>query len=583
MGDAGLNRQSIAVIFARGTGDAVPFLSARLLSGQPMIYYAISAAQRSPYVNRVFVSTEDERIAAVARQGGAEVIFRPETLGLHQTPLYAAMEHAAHILHEPLAAVGGHLLCIPADAVFCNTPLITRALESYFDGDYDQFVGVLPENKKYVIWRETTSSQLERVVVPPQMRSTNERLFSEPGIITIWRVSSNTHLPINSPRIGHIVLDEQSAFRVDTEYDVWMAERLIEPPRIALRCDGSRQMGMGHIIRLATIADRLRNEESGGWTARFFVGSEHLDGARILAQHGFDVDVVRQDDVPHWVSRVEAFRPVMVINDLPFVPAQYSDQLASLPIQTLTLVDSVADIESGTAELGTVISIMDDELLVPHRQYHRGPAFAAFHPSVIARINEQVTPRLFPERFTILIAYGTGDPSHLTQPTLSAAHEVQEYIRKIFVTLPQDQQDDLFWEIVQRFGCPVEVITAPTNRLGDLLAESDLAIVSGGITAYESSALGVPSLVLCQNQRELQRMQLFERLGSIILLGMGIEVTPSQLTRALKRIFTDSVLWQRMSTAGQNRIDGRGIERISQVVKDLLSQCLPLKQFSMNV
>ena len=87
--------RAIAVIFARGTGDAIPLISARLVAGKPMLHYTIRAAQESKYIDRVYVSTEDERIAAVAKAASAEVIMRPEEFSGGQTPMSAAAEHAA--------------------------------------------------------------------------------------------------------------------------------------------------------------------------------------------------------------------------------------------------------------------------------------------------------------------------------------------------------------------------------------------------------------------------------------------------------------------------------------------------------
>jgi spore coat polysaccharide biosynthesis predicted glycosyltransferase SpsG/CMP-N-acetylneuraminic acid synthetase len=569
VGNAGLTRQAIAVVFARGTGDAVPFLGARLLAGKPMLHYTIQAAQQSAYVSKVYVSTEDERIAAVAVAAGAEVVLRPEVLAQQQAPLNAAVMHVAEVLREPLAAVGGHLLCLPADAIFCGTPWIDQTLETYFSGDYDQLVGLLPENKKYVLWRKAPGHQLELLVPPPHLRPTTEQLFSEPGVLTIWCVGP-LGLPATPQRVGYIILDELVAFRVDTEYDVRVAEGLIAPPHLALRCDGSRDMGMGHIMRLLNIAEHLYQQDKAGWVMRFFVGSDHLEGARLLTQRGFDVDIVRQHDLSHWVQRLEAFKPMVIINDLPFVPAQYIDQLRNLPAKSLTLVDSVADIEPGSAHLDTVISLLDEELSLPHDHYYHGLSFTPFHPSVTSRLEGRTLRRVPPQQLRVLVAFGSGDPARLTQPTLVGLAETQEHWQLATILVQPDQQDPLFWETARRLRCPVEVINAPSTRLGELLDQSDLALVSGGTTVYEASILGLPTIVLCQNQREFTRMQQFERLGSILLLGMGTQVTQAQLVRALRRVATDASLWQRMSVAGQQISDGRGIERITQVIHELL-------------
>ena len=125
-------------------------------------------------------------------------------------------------------------------------------------------------------------------------------------------------------------------------------------------------------------------------------------------------------------------------------------------------------------------------------------------------------------------------------------------------------------------SCPIEVLDAPSDGLGEFLSRADLSLVSGGITSYECSALGVPAIVLCQNQRELDRMEQFERVGSIVLLGMGTDVSQSQIVRAITRIADDATLRERMSIAGRRATDGQGVERISQIVSELIkSQMIP--------
>jgi len=563
-----LTNRAIAVIFSRGTGDAIPLISARLLAGKPMLHYTIQATQGSEYIDRVYVSTEDERIAAVARAASAEVIMRPEKFSGGKTPLSAAAEHAADFLAQELSTSGGHLIGLPADAIFCDTATIDEALEAYFAGTHNRMVAVLPENKKYIIWRRAQGSGLEPVIKPPEDRAATEELFSEPGVLTVWHVGENG-LPDATDSTGFFTLQEKSAFRVDTEYDLRLAERLLAPRHLALRCDGSRETGMGHISRMLGVADNLRQEDPAGWAVRFFLGSDHLQGAQAVSERGFDVDIVRQDDYAHWVKRMEEFSPLVIVNDLPFVPAQYTDQLHDLPAKSLTLVDSVADIEPGSSHLGTVVSLLDEDLASPYETYHHGPSFAPFHPSVIARLDERDAPRERFEKLPLLIAFGTGDPGGLTHPALAAAVETQQHWESVTVVVQADQQDSNFKKLTSTLDCPVVVVTSPTDRMGELLDQTGLALVSGGVTAYEVSALGVPSIVLCQNQRELSRMEQFERTGSILLLGSGDMVTQEQLIRSLSRLANDQALWAKMSSAGRQISDGRGVERISQIVMDL--------------
>lgn len=73
--------QHLAVIPARGGSRRIPRKNIKPFAGQPMIAYALQAAQQSGLFAHILVSTDDAEIADVARQYGAEVPFlRPAEL-----------------------------------------------------------------------------------------------------------------------------------------------------------------------------------------------------------------------------------------------------------------------------------------------------------------------------------------------------------------------------------------------------------------------------------------------------------------------------------------------------------------------
>ncbi|MCW7471404.1 pseudaminic acid cytidylyltransferase [Leptospira kanakyensis] len=72
---------SLAVIPARGGSKRIPKKNIRIFNGKPMIAYSIEAAKSSGVFDRIVVSTDDEEIAVIAKEYGAEVPFvRPEHL-----------------------------------------------------------------------------------------------------------------------------------------------------------------------------------------------------------------------------------------------------------------------------------------------------------------------------------------------------------------------------------------------------------------------------------------------------------------------------------------------------------------------
>ena len=91
----------LALIPARGGSKGIPRKNIRNFAGYPLIAWSIAAGSQSHTVNRVIVSTDDEEIAAVAREYGAEVPFmRPPELAQDRTTDLPVFEHALKWLED---------------------------------------------------------------------------------------------------------------------------------------------------------------------------------------------------------------------------------------------------------------------------------------------------------------------------------------------------------------------------------------------------------------------------------------------------------------------------------------------------
>jgi N-acylneuraminate cytidylyltransferase len=85
----------LAVIPARGGSRGLPGKNVRPLGGVPLIGHTVRFAARQPEVTRAIVTTDDEGIAAVARDHGADVPFvRPAELARDDTPMAPVVRHA---------------------------------------------------------------------------------------------------------------------------------------------------------------------------------------------------------------------------------------------------------------------------------------------------------------------------------------------------------------------------------------------------------------------------------------------------------------------------------------------------------
>lgn len=91
----------LALIPARGGSKSIPRKNLLMLAGKPLIAHAIAHAQASALITRIVVSTEDDEIARVSRECGAEVPFmRPAELAQDLSPDIDVFRHALTTLRE---------------------------------------------------------------------------------------------------------------------------------------------------------------------------------------------------------------------------------------------------------------------------------------------------------------------------------------------------------------------------------------------------------------------------------------------------------------------------------------------------
>lgn len=118
----------IAIIPARGGSKRIPRKNIKLFHGKPMIAYSIEAALASGCFDKIIVSTDDQEIADIARQYGAEVPFiRPDDIADDHASTMDVMEHAIDWC-EVNGLYAEFVCCIYATAPFITTKSLQNGL-----------------------------------------------------------------------------------------------------------------------------------------------------------------------------------------------------------------------------------------------------------------------------------------------------------------------------------------------------------------------------------------------------------------------------------------------------------------------
>lgn len=129
----------LCVIPARGGSKRIPRKNIRAFAGLPIIAHSILAAQKSGLFERIVVSTDDQEIAAVARQYGAETPFlRPADISDDYTTTNAVVKHAI-AWHRAAGFPVEYACCIYATAPFVQARYLRAGYEQLAQQPDKQF------------------------------------------------------------------------------------------------------------------------------------------------------------------------------------------------------------------------------------------------------------------------------------------------------------------------------------------------------------------------------------------------------------------------------------------------------------
>ena len=119
--------KTYAFIFARGGSKGVPGKNIKEICGKPLIAYSIEIAKEIEYIEKIYVSTEDDNIANVAKKYGADIIPRPHNLAQDDSPEWLAWQHAVKWLGEKGESFD-IFVSLPATSPLRNKKDITQCL-----------------------------------------------------------------------------------------------------------------------------------------------------------------------------------------------------------------------------------------------------------------------------------------------------------------------------------------------------------------------------------------------------------------------------------------------------------------------
>ena len=225
--------RTIATICARGGSKGLPGKNTRMFAGRPLIAHTIAHALGCADIDGVYVSTDDERIAAVARSAGATVPYlRPPELATDEAGKLPVIEHlAAHL--EAQGERIARIVDLQPTSPLRESADIAAALRARPDAQLVVSVGESAENPYFNLVEQGADGWVRlskgdgaarRQDLPP--------VYALNGSIYVWQRAALAHAAVHglwSVAVAPFVMPRWKSVDIDTLEDFdhaqWLYER----------------------------------------------------------------------------------------------------------------------------------------------------------------------------------------------------------------------------------------------------------------------------------------------------------------------------------------------------------------------
>jgi len=220
-----------AIIPARGGSKGLSHKNIRLLCGRPLIAHTISAACHCNEVSRCIVSTDDENIADISRELGAEILMRPPELATDTASSSSVVRHLLETYASDYGLPEFFILLQPTSPLR-TAEHIRCCLKEFLDSDCSCAISVTEMEHhpfKAFVMENKAIRPLYSVDMLEKPRQILPRIYRQNGAIYI--MNSLVFLENNSfftePAYSYVMSQEESV-DIDNELDLAIAEFLME-------------------------------------------------------------------------------------------------------------------------------------------------------------------------------------------------------------------------------------------------------------------------------------------------------------------------------------------------------------------
>jgi UDP-2,4-diacetamido-2,4,6-trideoxy-beta-L-altropyranose hydrolase len=344
-----------------------------------------------------------------------------------------------------------------------------------------------------------------------------------------------------------------------------------DKPVVVVRTDASARIGLGHLRRCVALARKLR---AAGSEMHFLTKTEDIDPASEIGAVAESCSPIGQAlEGPADAARTAEFCRAVGASHL-IVDHYQADE----PYQRVLLDAGLRWLQfDGAATTPQwadwVVSMSPAADRERYRQLQRRPATQFLLGPRYAILRDEFrdrreTRQIKPTVYSILLSFGGGDDRGACLLCLDALAKLESAPALNVVLGSANPRLPAIRSWIAAQGKGVIRLHVDTKHMAELMAQSDLAIISGGTIAFEAAAMEIPAMIvqIAENQQEVSAA--WHRLGVAVDLGPLEALDAGELAARVAELCERADRRQALALAGSREVDGRGADRIVAALAD---------------
>jgi N-acylneuraminate cytidylyltransferase len=310
----------LALVPARGGSKSIPRKNANLFLGHPLLAYSVAAGVQAKSVTRTIISTDDEGMAEIARQYGAEAPFlRPAEFAQDDTLDLPVFQHALAWLAKNEGYKPDVIVQLRPTSPLRPPDLVDRAVETLLKNKKaDSVRGVVPAGQNpYKMWRVVEGEPMQPLLKAKGVsegynapRQSLPATYWQTGHVDAIRAATIRKGSMSGEQVWPVMIDARYTVDIDTPNDWKRAEWLASSGEIEVVWPGKKQRALPKNTRLLVMDFDGVLSDNRVWVneeGKEQIAANRSDGLGIemLVKAGVDAMVISMEENPVVARRCE--------------------------------------------------------------------------------------------------------------------------------------------------------------------------------------------------------------------------------------------------------------------------------------